>query len=46
MADPTSGLFIPHLMGITLDTQGVANTYVVATNQSTGTCLVSTPATL
>ena len=36
MADPSSSLFIPHIMGITLDTEGVAKTQVVATNRSTG----------
>jgi len=34
MADPTS--YVPHLMGITLDTQGVTYTQVVAINRTTG----------
>ena len=36
MADPESSLYIPHLMGISLDSTGVANTQVVAINRSTG----------
>ncbi len=36
MADPSSALYIPHLMGVTLDTEGVAKTLVVAINRTTG----------
>lgn len=36
MADPESSLYVPHLMGITLDAQGVANTQVIVTNRRTG----------
>ncbi len=36
MADPSSATNIPHLIGITLDTEGVANTNVVAFNRTTG----------
>jgi len=36
MADPTSATTIPHLLGITLDTTGIANTQVAATNLTTG----------
>ena len=34
MADPTN--VVPHLLGITLDSNGVANTLVVALNRRTG----------
>jgi len=36
MADPESSLYIPHIMGITLDSNGVARTNVVAVNRRTG----------
>ena len=36
MADPSASLFIPHIVGITLDTEGVAKTNVVAVNLTTG----------
>src|SRR3990167_2205334 len=35
MADPDAS-FIPHLLGITLDSNGVAGTYVIAFNRDTG----------
>src|SRR3990167_9163393 len=35
MADP-SGIHIPHIMGVVLDSTGVAGTQVVALNRSTG----------
>ena len=35
MADPESSLFIPHIIGITLDAQGIDKTIVVATNRRT-----------
>lgn len=34
MTDPTNK--IPHLLGITLDSNGVANTLVIVTNRTTG----------
>lgn len=36
MSDPDSNLYIPHLLGIALDAQGVAKTLVVAHNRRTG----------
>ena len=42
MADPTSATIIPHLMGITLDSNGVTYTQVVAINRTTGERLVRT----
>ena len=35
MADPSASLFIPHIVGITLDNEGVARTTVIATNRRT-----------
>ena len=36
MTDPSSAFYPPHIMGVTLDTQGVANTLVTAYNRRTG----------
>ena len=36
MADPSSALFVPHIIGIILDNEGVANSQVVAFNRRTG----------
>ena len=36
MANPDANLHIPHIIGILLDAEGVANTYVIATNRRTG----------
>ncbi len=36
MADPSSALFVPHLLGITLDGDGVAQTILVVVNRRTG----------
>ena len=36
MADPSAALFIPHIVGLTLDGEGVAQTLVIATNRTNG----------
>jgi len=36
MADPTSSTTVPHLLGITLDAQGIANSQVIIRNRTTG----------
>ena len=36
MADPSSALYVPHLMGINLDSDGIAQTLVTAVNRTTG----------
>lgn len=38
MADPINK--VPHLLGVTLDTQGVANTQLVAMNRTSGERLI------
>ena len=36
MVDPSGSLYIPHIIGVTLDNEGVARTQVIATNRRTG----------
>ena len=40
MADPITATTVPHLIGVTLDTQGVAETQVIAVNRTTSERLI------
>ncbi len=36
MTDPSAAFYPPHIMGVTLDTEGIASTIVIAYNRRTG----------